>query len=154
MQSLILDGGQDLAPHRLDHFLTQARRHAASGLFRKVALLAMACCLGPAAASGAREIFNRFDEVRRRKTLHFASRHVVPAALGSLDVARNNPATLSGSPTRIMSSCHLKLTQRLMAMTCCLGPAAASGAREIFNRFDEVRRRKTVQITSVPAALG
>jgi hypothetical protein len=59
----MMDRGQDMAPHRLDYYLLQARRHAASGLFRKVALLAMASCLGPGAVSGTRELFNRFDEV-------------------------------------------------------------------------------------------
>lgn len=61
---MMMDRGLDMAPHRLDYYMAQARRHAGSGLFRRVALLAMSACLGPGTVSGTRELFNRFDEVR------------------------------------------------------------------------------------------
>lgn len=80
----MMDRGLDMAPHRLDYYMAQARRHAGSGLFRRVALLAMSACLGPGAVSGTRELFNRFDEVSLCSVLELLQDHLqVPVAFFS-----------------------------------------------------------------------
>eukprot|EP00884_Botryococcus_braunii_P002869 jgi/Botrbrau1/12583/Bobra.0169s0113.2 len=126
-QAMMMDRGQDMAPHRLDYYLAQARRHAASGHFRKVALLAMASCLGPGAVSGTRELFNRFDEDGLGIVCADDVRHALKASgdnlpeeelqgvFASLDTRGNGSITLDEFEAAALEAPHALNDARLKA---------------------------------------